>query len=91
MKTLRILFLTLSLSLSVWGGATVEAQCPMCKAAVTSEHNNTESKLAGGLNTGILYLFVLPYLVATTIGVIWYRKYKKGQKLAQEEEQYGQN
>jgi hypothetical protein len=58
------------------------AQCPMCKAAVTSGSNYgaKESNLVSGLNTGILYLFVLPYASIMLIGfvvVVNYRKRKR--------------
>jgi hypothetical protein len=60
------------------------AQCPMCKAAVTSGSNYgaKESKLVAGLNTGILYLFVLPYGSLMLIGVVivvHYRKKKRAE------------
>ena len=50
-------------------------QCPMCRMAAESnlEHGGTEGK---GLNTGILYMLSLPYLLVLTIGVIWYRNRK---------------
>jgi hypothetical protein len=44
------------------------------------ENGGTEGK---GLNTGILYILCLPYLLVFTIGFIWYRKNKKAK---QEEE-----
>ena len=68
------------LSLMAWGFTATQtlAQCPMCKAAVTSGgHNNEESALAGGLNGGILYLFVLPYLAVMILGIWWYTRYRK--------------
>lgn len=49
------------------------SQCAMCKATVESEGGG----LAEGLNTGILYLMVVPYLLFTTIAIIWYRMNKK--------------
>jgi hypothetical protein len=58
------------------------SQCPMCRMAAESnlEHGGTEGK---GLNTGILYMLSLPYLLVLTIGIIWYRN----RKLSQLEEQ----
>ncbi|MFN8394440.1 MAG: hypothetical protein U0176_07185 [Bacteroidia bacterium] len=55
------------------------AQCPMCKAAVTtgSNYGAKESKLVAGLNTGILYLFVLPYGSLMLIGVVFLVARKK--------------
>ncbi len=73
----------------VWGMGVVNAfaQCPMCKAAVESGHGEEPNPLAEGLNSGIIYLFVLPYLTFALIGFIWYRNFrkkKKQEKLEQE-------
>ncbi len=50
----------------------VQAQCPMCRMSAESNLKNggTEGK---GLNTGILYLLALPYLMVGTIGYVWWR------------------
>ena len=53
------------------------SQCPMCKAAVESGHGEEPNPLADGLNTGILYLFVLPYLSFGVIGVVFYIRYRR--------------
>lgn len=50
------------------------AQCAMCKASVETNVNVDGIGLAAKLNTGILYLFVMPYLLAVVIGIMWYRK-----------------
>ena len=54
----------------------VFAQCPMCKMAVESNLKNggTAGK---GLNFGILYIFVMPYLLVSVIGFIWWKNRKK--------------
>jgi hypothetical protein len=44
----------------------VEAQCAMCKAAVKSSQDNPNS-VAKKLNTGILYLMAVPYLMIAFI------------------------
>ncbi len=56
------------------------AQCPMCgEAARTSlkEGNTT----AIGLNAGILYLLLGPYVLLSAGGVMWWRHRKKVQRL----------
>ena len=58
MKKYLILILVFNIQL-------IEAQCAMCKAVV--ESSNTSE--AEGLNTGILYLMVFPYLL---VGVLFY-------------------
>ena len=69
------------------------AQCPMCKAAVESNHGDESNPLAEGLNTGIIYLFVLPYLTFSLLGLVWYLGYRRkkqqelSNKLAQEQQE----
>lgn len=63
--------------------ATMDAQCPMCKAAVSSSSNDGKggdgkgSALASNLNLGILYLFVLPYGSIVLVTFVVYRSYRK--------------
>lgn len=55
---------------------TVWGQCPMCKAA--AESNLKEGGKHGlGLNSGILYLLVMPYLIFFIIGYWWWRNQKR--------------
>lgn len=63
-----------------------QAQCPMCKAAVESNQGDEPSALAGGLNTGIIYLFALPYVTFAVVGFFYYRGYRrrKQKELAQQ-------
>jgi len=51
------------------------AQCPMCKIAAQSnlENGGTAGK---GLNKGILYILLAPYILVSTLGIIWYRSKK---------------
>lgn len=52
------------------------AQCPMCKIA--AESNLQNGGTAGtGLNSGILYMLLMPYLLVATIGIVWYRNRRK--------------
>ncbi len=44
------------------------SQCAMCKAAAESDLQNNPNSLAKGLNTGILFLMVIPYLI---VGIIF--------------------
>jgi len=52
------------------------SQCAMCKAVV-------ESDMKGGgnagenINSGIIYLMFIPYLLIGTVGYLIYRHYKK--------------
>ncbi|SFH07026.1 hypothetical protein SAMN04487988_11564 [Algoriphagus hitonicola] len=53
------------------------AQCAMCRASVENNVSNGDTSIGAGLNNGILYLFVMPYLIAMVIGILWYRAAKK--------------
>jgi len=72
-KSIIILFLLLILPL----GIDLVAQCPMCRMAAESNLDNGGTE-ARGLNTGILYLFSMPYLIAGVLGFIWWRNRVKG-------------
>ena len=47
-----------------------QAQCAMCRAALTSEGNTTK---AAAINDGIVYLMAIPYILVAVIGYIVYR------------------
>ena len=53
-----------------------QAQCAMCRTQVVNNVSHGETTLAAGLNAGILYLFVAPYLMVGTIAFFWF-KYSK--------------
>jgi len=53
------------------------AQCAMCRASVENNVSNGDTSIGAGLNSGILYLFVMPYLLAAVIGYFWYKSSKK--------------
>jgi len=59
---------------------TMDAQCAMCKAAVESGNE------ANGLNKGILYLLLAPYVIAMTMIFIWWRNKKRIDNEMQEHE-----
>jgi hypothetical protein len=51
------------------------AQCPMCK--LSAESNLRDGGTAGkGLNNGILYMFVMPYLIVGTLAYLWMKNRK---------------
>lgn len=54
----------------------VLAQCPMCRAAA-EQNLASGGEAARGLNNGILYLLVTPYLIVGLLGIIWYYRHKK--------------
>lgn len=62
----------------------VEAQCPMCKAALTSNRDHAhknEKTFGNGINKGILFLLSAPYILLGTAGFVYFKTQKK-KKLA---------
>lgn len=55
----------------------VQAQCTMCKTQVESSRQEKDGYDTTGLNKGILYLMVIPYVLIGTVGFFWYRNSKK--------------
>ncbi len=56
------------------------AQCSMCRAVAESSHNSGSS-IANGLNTGILYLMLFPYMLLVYALIRIYFKEKKQTKM----------
>ncbi len=79
MKARIVFLITFGLLLTI-GNLTSSAQCAMCKSTVESNQKEQVFKAkarAEGLNTGILYLMVLPYIMFGVIGYFWYKNSKK--------------
>lgn len=57
-------------------GSDILAQCPMCKMAAESNLKNGGS--AGkGLNAGILYMLLTPYILVGGLAYWWLKNKKK--------------
>ena len=52
----------------------IEAQCAMCRAVLESEDGGGAAK---GINNGIVYLMLFPYLLIGGVGYFIYRMRKK--------------
>jgi len=70
---------TLLLVIFVFLFATIsaEAQCAMCRAVLESEEGGQTAK---GINNGIVYLMIFPYLLMAGIGFAIYRSRKKARE-----------
>lgn len=53
------------------------AQCAMCRATLENNVSQGNIGIAAGINFGILYLLVIPYLAVGTLALFWYRSSKK--------------
>lgn len=51
-----------------------EAQCAMCRAVLESEEGQETAK---GINNGIVYLMIIPYVLIAVVGYFIYRNKKK--------------
>ena len=69
----KVIVYTFLIVLGLFSG-TANAQCAMCRAALTSEGNATQ---AAAVNDGIVYLMVIPYILVAGIGYAVYRMKKK--------------
>jgi hypothetical protein len=61
-------------------GNELMAQCAMCRSTLENNFSNGTPGIASGINTGILYLLVLPYLAAMCLGYFWYKASKNGRE-----------
>nr|WP_089666878.1 hypothetical protein [Gramella sp. MAR_2010_147] len=71
MKNFKYIGIIFLLLLLVPGFA--EAQCSMCRAVLQSEADQSTAK---GINDGILYLMIFPYLLIGGVGYYIYRSRK---------------
>jgi hypothetical protein len=78
MNRIKALFLTLFI-LIVSGGNTF-AQCAMCRSTLENNYTNGNPGIAAGINTGILYLLVMPYLAVMILGYLWYKSSRHASK-----------
>lgn len=54
----------------------LSAQCAMCQATAESSRD-AGSANSDGINKGVLYLFLTPYLLIGTVGYFWWKARKK--------------
>lgn len=73
MKT-KLFFLVLILFLVF---VPAEAQCSMCRAVLENEEGGEAAK---GINNGIMYLMIFPYLLIAGVGYAVYRSRKKARE-----------
>ena len=73
MKRITVFLIVFILTLVIL--PELSAQCPMCK--LSAESNLRDGGTAGkGLNVGILYMLVMPYILVGTLGYLWYKNRK---------------
>ena len=60
-----------SLLMGLW--VEIDAQCVMCKAVV--EDSAAEGAVGRGINQGILYIMVVPYILLGILGYLIFKKW----------------
>ena len=77
-KIIRVLSIAFIL---VFATTDAYSQCAMCRATVESNvgtgSKEPENQVGSGLNTGILYLMAIPYVLIGAVGFLWYMNNKK--------------
>jgi hypothetical protein len=76
-KTIFWILITCFVVLSAFD---VNAQCAMCRSTLENNFSAGKPGIAAGINTGILYLLVMPYLAVLVIGYFWYKSSTHGKK-----------
>jgi hypothetical protein len=71
MKTRTILIIII-----LFASIGLDAQCAMCRAVLESDESGQAAK---GINNGIMYLMLFPYLFIAGIGYAIYRS-RKGKR-----------
>lgn len=66
----KILLVCVVLIISFVAG-DLTAQCPMCRMSAETNLMNGGTE-ATSLNTGIIYLLSLPYILIGVLGYLWY-------------------
>ena len=72
MNTRTILFIIILLA-----SIDIDAQCAMCRAVLESDESGQAAK---GINNGIMYLMLFPYLFIAGIGYAIYRSRKRNKQ-----------
>lgn len=69
----KLAFLLLSLLMMAYNASSV-AQCAMCRTSVESDLKNGDASIGTNLNSGIIYLMTLPYIILMIGAYFFFRK-----------------
>lgn len=64
----------IAFAILVFAVLPAEAQCAMCRAVLESEEGNEAAK---GINNGIIYLMIFPYLLIGGLGYVIFKMRQK--------------
>ena len=72
----RVIILVVFMICLAFFSSEISAQCAMCK--ISAEEGAKDGNMQSAtLNSGIMYLLVMPYLAFAVIAYLWYRNYKR--------------
>jgi len=77
MKIKKHITIILSILLVLFSMENTNAQCAMCRAVL---ENNADNSVAEGINDGIVYLMIFPYLLMGGLGYYIYKTHQKKKK-----------
>ena len=69
-RILYILFITV---LVAFISVDLNAQCAMCKAVAETATDDHGNHISGGINTGIIYMMGIPYLLLGFLALVFFR------------------
>jgi hypothetical protein len=73
---MKKLFLLLFFAFALAQNET-QAQCAMCSRVAETGHEAHDGKVGGGLNSGIIYLLSIPYVMGGIGIYVYFKKAKK--------------
>ena len=76
-KFLTITFVLFLLMVLLVPEEALAQGCVMCRQTLESNRQEHGNQMGGGINAGILYVMVVPYLLLSTVAILWYRNSKK--------------
>lgn len=68
------LFAVLMITLLSFISLDADAQCAMCKAVAESATDDHGNHTAGGINSGIIYMMGIPYLLLGFLALVFFRE-----------------
>lgn len=78
----KFTYATIFLAVMLIFSMDASAQCAMCRSTLENNFSNGNPGIGAGINTGILYLLMLPYLAVMVLGYFWYKSSKHAEKLS---------
>ena len=75
-------FFLLTVCTILFSAVSAPAQCAMCRTTLENNFSNGNPGIGAGINTGILYLLLLPYLAIIIVGYLWFKSSRNAQKFS---------